>query len=280
MTNEPKESRRRLPPLTGTKRGLYLYSGNQCAFDDPPCPNRLVLESGTLNAQIAHIQAVGEWEARGNHTLSDEQLRAPENLVLLCLTHHAEVDKKDLEHEYTVERVRAMKAKHEARFRKGVEALEELFDTTLGVTVTSPANGLALGDPGDAEGGRQQLATLQKFVDQMASLPRTHRAVLEHILAHGNAERPAGLSKGRVSADIKTCKDTMSWSEPDWEERVRSLQATRLLEPDYDDRAYDLRSSADRRAEFNYFVELKELARDRSDLRTVLLDLDFTIFDA
>lgn len=99
---------------------LYADSGNECAF--PGCGAVLVKPGeGTGRAvnigQAAHIVASSRQGPRGGVPLLDDErdIRAS-NRILLCPTHHADVDKQPLV--YTVAVLRQIKEDHERRHRK------------------------------------------------------------------------------------------------------------------------------------------------------------------
>lgn len=113
---------------------LYADSGNECAF--PSCRAVLVKtgdgsDSAVNIGQAAHIVASSRQGPRGGELLLDEErdTRAS-NRILLCPTHHAEVDKQPLV--YTVAVLRQMKEDHERRHRKQPPSRESR------VTMTAP----------------------------------------------------------------------------------------------------------------------------------------------
>ena len=85
--------KRSYPP--STLKNLFGLSDNQCAF--PKCkipviePSTRYSESVVIG-QISHIYALSENGPRGKAGFSQEDLNAPQNLILLCPTHHALVD--------------------------------------------------------------------------------------------------------------------------------------------------------------------------------------------
>ena len=101
-----------------TLKTLFALSGNQCAY--PECANPIV-EPATgysrelVTGQICHIHAVAEKGPRGKPGLAQKELNSPENLILLCPTHHAIVDGQ---HEsYPPEELKRWKRDHENRMR-------------------------------------------------------------------------------------------------------------------------------------------------------------------
>lgn len=95
---------------------LFGRSGNECAH--PECTNPLIEnetpQSGAqIVAHICHIYAISEDGPRGKIGLTEAELNAPENLILLCQHHHAVVDKQ---HEtYTADLLDRWKKQHEEK---------------------------------------------------------------------------------------------------------------------------------------------------------------------
>lgn len=107
--------------LPGPERNLlYADSANECAF--PGCGAVLVKPGeGSGKAvnvgEAAHVVASSRQGPRGGVPLSDsERDTRASNRILLCPTHHTEVDKQPLV--YTVEVLRLMKSDHERKHRK------------------------------------------------------------------------------------------------------------------------------------------------------------------
>lgn len=107
---------------------LYVSAGGRCSF--PGCEKRLVRPGeGRARAvnigELAHIVAASRQGPRGGHPLDDVERDArASNRILLCPSHHTEIDKEPLI--YTVEVLRQMKDDHEARHR-GAEAEAEVI---------------------------------------------------------------------------------------------------------------------------------------------------------
>jgi hypothetical protein len=97
-------------PSTPTIKRLFALSGNRCAF--PNCNATMALND-TLVGQICHIRARKPNAARYDPAQTAAERHDYDNLILLCPPHHKVVD--DDEESYTVERLRKMKADHEAR---------------------------------------------------------------------------------------------------------------------------------------------------------------------
>jgi hypothetical protein len=82
MTEEPK----RLQPTKETLRELYLKSGNFCAF--PGCTRLMMNQDGVFIGNVCHIEAAEEGGQRFNAAMTNEERRAPANLMLMCYDHH------------------------------------------------------------------------------------------------------------------------------------------------------------------------------------------------
>lgn len=80
----------------------------------------------TLIGMECHIEAQSESGPRFNKNLMEKQIDSFENLILLCPTHHKIVD--DNPKDYTVERLKKMKADHESRVRKVLDNKTEFDD--------------------------------------------------------------------------------------------------------------------------------------------------------
>ncbi|HYW39250.1 MAG TPA: hypothetical protein VE957_14140 [Terriglobales bacterium] len=103
------------------QRILLLSSGNRCAFLG--CSNTLVQHVGVMKrpvvtGQIAHIISESADGPRGTEYLPQGEHNKHTNLIYLCPQHHKEVD--DQPEIYTVERLRQMKADHEAAIQQAI----------------------------------------------------------------------------------------------------------------------------------------------------------------
>lgn len=100
----------RLPPKSSTVRLLFAKSWNRCAF--PGCTQVLVNAKGQFLGQICHIEAASPEGERFNPSMTDEDRRHHDNLILLCYPHHVETDEIA---EYPTAIMKEMKNRHETR---------------------------------------------------------------------------------------------------------------------------------------------------------------------
>jgi hypothetical protein len=170
-----------------TIKKLYLYSGNECAF--PGCSARIIDDEGDVVAQLAHIEAAEEGGPRYNDSQSDEERRHFDNLLYLCYLHHKKTDGPT----YTVEKMKDMKRRHEARFgdhavRRMQEALQDLTE------LVSPEGSFSLGRLTQLEEYAFEVESLElrttsegvrEFASQLSDIPLQHRSLLRILLEKG-----------------------------------------------------------------------------------------------
>jgi len=100
--------------LTVVKR-LFAKSGNQCAI--PWCHAPLVVEDHSI-AEICHIRARRKGGPRYDSELTAAEKDDFKNLILLCPTHHTEVDKSPVK--YSVDILTEIKEMHERESQKEI----------------------------------------------------------------------------------------------------------------------------------------------------------------
>ena len=112
---------------------LFALNYNQCSF--PGCDQAMVapLTSDASNfdvrGQICHIVSPRQHGPRANTDLTQEQLRHPNNLIVLCRNHHHEIDANPKI--YTVSVLRKMKRDHEVAVRHNVMMNSSNISTNL-----------------------------------------------------------------------------------------------------------------------------------------------------
>ena len=115
-----------------TLKVLFTLSGDQCAY--PHCTNP-VIEPATqkseahVAAQICHIYAHSADGPRGKPGLTPEELKSPENLILLCGHHHGIVDGQ---HEtYPARMLREWKQNRESRTHQRLSGDIEIVEPSV-----------------------------------------------------------------------------------------------------------------------------------------------------
>jgi hypothetical protein len=96
---------------------LWGRAAGRCEFDG--C-NRILYRSSITqeavnHAEKAHIYSFSESGSRGHDGVSDGELNAHDNLMLVCHECHRKIDKELDGGRYTPELLRGMKSRHEAR---------------------------------------------------------------------------------------------------------------------------------------------------------------------
>lgn len=113
----PKDKARKYKP--STVRRLDILSGNECA--NPNCTKKLIAEDGiSIISKICHITAASKEGPRFDQTLSDNERRGFDNLILLCDEHHVIVDNKENESEYPVQLLKKWKSDHERKILESI----------------------------------------------------------------------------------------------------------------------------------------------------------------
>jgi hypothetical protein len=196
---------KRLKPRPDTVRHLFAHSGNECAFEG--CDHPLIDTHSNFVAELCHIEAAEIGGERFNPSMTNEDRRTRENLILLCHRHHIETN--DVAR-FPVKRLKEIKAKHEANFVAGTlpisekefeEAAEQIAESSI-VDVTKKAvvhlpQTLAAFDerpevPADELPGT--LGVLHPYLEKLRRLPLDTRGVLLVIVERGeNVHDDVGL---------------------------------------------------------------------------------------
>jgi hypothetical protein len=185
-TKKPK----RLTPRPEVLRELYLLSGNQCAM--PNCRNVIIDDKGAVIGQVCHIEAAMPNGPRFNKDQTNEQRRQLSNLVLICSNHHVQIDSKKHEDNWPLEKVRALKAEHEAKFKAIPGSLEQRFNKQF----SDSTDLLDPTDPGDfkkleevlpecklhREERKKRKATVAKYLKNLARVPDTERDFMLSVI--------------------------------------------------------------------------------------------------
>ncbi|MGI5484982.1 hypothetical protein [Streptomyces lavendofoliae] len=131
--NTPVE---RLEIKDSVQRKLFMLSGNECAW--PTCRQVLVPSEGGWFGHIAHIRAAKPGGPRFDETMTNNQRREFDNLLLLCAKHHRLIDDGETAHRYSREDLEEIKRQHEGRFAHALDDLsreeEQYVDYTASIT--------------------------------------------------------------------------------------------------------------------------------------------------
>jgi hypothetical protein len=163
-------------PSRPTVKKLFTFSGNLCAF--PKCKMPVVYPgTDSIVCEICHIKGEKPTAPRWDASQTDEERHGFDNLILLCGVHHKVID--DDEDAYTVERLRKMKADHEAKF-KGAGVDDSLAERVAVLIQNNAITGGSIIHTQSQSGGQ----TAHSIVNQYGDTARQIRsAVADGLIA-------------------------------------------------------------------------------------------------
>lgn len=270
VTEVPK----RLAPTRDTLRELYLKSGNRCAF--PGCKKSLFNIKGVFVGQICHIEAAEPSGERFNEKQTNEQRRAPANLVLMCYDHHVETDDVD---KFPVAAMVRIKTEHEKKFSDVVGTmLMTVTDHTTLTTAMVPNNLTAINavlksGSSDEELG-ESLAELSKLIDKISKVPIPSRALFSILVKRGE--------KGRFGADLECSiaeiKQATNLSNNDLRECFSILDNAGLtFDNDVNDFGVRMVGIAKAKSGWPVWSDLKKFCKKKDlDISLMIEGLDFS----
>lgn len=270
VTEVPK----RLAPTRDTLRELYLKSGNRCAF--PGCKKSLFNIKGVFVGQICHIEAAEPGGERFNKKQTNEQRRAPANLVLMCYDHHVETDDVD---KFPVAAMVRIKTEHEKKFSDVVGTmLMTVTDHTTLTTALVPNNLTAINavlqwGSSDEELG-ESLAELSKLIDKISKVPIPSRALFSILVKRGE--------KGRFGADLECSiaeiKQATNLSNNDLRECFSILDNAGLtFDNDVNDFGVRMVGIAEAKSGWPVWSDLKKFCKKKDlDISLMIEGLDFS----
>lgn len=280
------EGPKRLEPTKETIREIFAKSGNICAFTG--CNRLMIDEDGTFIGQICHIEGVkGE---RYNHEMSNEERRAPENLMLMCYEHHIKTNNEQI---YTVDVLRKMKEEHERKFSNPEDAILLNFcDHTEDRNVIRPKNLRKFFDilkyPEDEQDGI--LDTLNTVIDKLERIPENvlyeYAAIVDRIYKMRYNEKITDItgssSMSILEHDIKSAfrmndKETFEMAKRFESYDLGFAEKGTFRGNEYE-QVYFVLNNLD--FEWNFFLDLSEFcANINIKLPSILKKLDFSILD-
>ena len=187
------EKPKRLAPTSDTLRGIYLKSGNQCAFSG--CRQVMINSEGAFIGQICHIEAAEPGGERFNPKQSNEDRRKASNLLLMCYEHH--VTTNDVV-AFTVSRMQQIKGEHEAKFSDIVgKMLASVVDHT---TLSAPKKATSLQRMNTvlewtltADELTAMIEDVSELADRLSKVPIPARKLFHIIVSRGQEESLVGL---------------------------------------------------------------------------------------
>jgi hypothetical protein len=197
---------------------LCLKSGNLCAF--PDCNVELAKQGSTGSNMIigvmAHIKGKNPTSARYDSSMGDKDRDSYENRVLLCPTHHIEIDKDP--NLYTVEKLLEIKTNHEAWVKESLRK-EEISITFVELEATTQflvSKEIQIGEaisvipPKDKINKNQLSASVEEYI-KIGMLKS--RLVSQYITQHPDVDFGERLKKGFVDKYLEFKNNGMSGDE-------------------------------------------------------------------
>lgn len=278
---------KRLKPRTDTLRELYIFSGNMCAM--PDCKTLLIDEYGTWIGEVAHIYAASNGGPRANTSLSQEERRDAENLILLCRNCHRKID--DKVEQYPAEILIKIKERHEGPYRKGLEQAE-LKDCMDEYTPKLPDSLGALGIMRSDEEYEDVRESLENVTDRLSKVPPDTRDFLAKCIKRSSARQSrAGNEELEVlAAEIKKSlsRHGIQISNKELHNHVRILEKYNFAYYEEIDDLTGHRESIVLKDEASILSTARDIAKDEQavtseghpvTLETILVRLDFSSFE-
>ena len=262
---------------------LWTRAAGMCSH--PDCKTRLVLEASGKDeiakiGQAAHIVAAMPGGPRGDAEAARREVNRYENLILLCPTHHAMVDKQPATH--TVDRLMTWKAEHEA----WVEVLTEPArrDVPWTAVVHQEFQRMDVEEAKSAVGAGNCVAAVVELRTSpertgWAEAAQIERNLVEDMLARTPAERrrfavysfgriPLAVQLGYVLGDRSRVRlfhydrDRGSWQWPDGERTGGRLREPAATNPGTGKGAASIRVSLSARVRAEDVAEVAETELD------------------
>lgn len=258
---------------SSTARALWLKSGNQCAY--PTCQKTLLDDAGIFVGEIAHIEGLNPGSARYNPSMTDEERNAPENLMLMCPTHHTEVDK---DKRRTVLELKKWKSDHERKYSDISHIFQGVVsDYTAGTLVQYPQNLKGI-FPGLTKKERMESAEeVRELIDKLKPIPHMTKSFLAIAVARAHMERGIWFV-----ADLDEIRAVASMPIDDVRIHVNILNTHNIAYyDDDDDMGRHMLRIQPAYSGWNIWNDIQTFFNKDSDMITrMLLDMDFTILDA
>jgi hypothetical protein len=272
MPEEPK----RLTPTFDTARELYLKSGNECAY--PSCDHRIVNDAGVLVAELCHIEAALPGGERFNPLQTNEERRSFANLMLMCHMHHKITDDVAT---YTVERLREMKATHEAKFTNVVERIRASITDQTALDEIQYAGSLIRWESTvrwglDPTELAPMVEEIHDFAERLKRLPLRTREFLTVVLERGQAYGYLGDEWSALFDDIVEATHLSSGAVA---KHLGILEHHELGHGEEDEGRYSIVLSK-QASGWHIWEDLKKFAaKTKVPLREILVELRFNLLD-
>jgi hypothetical protein len=234
---------------------------------------------GVLIGRIVHIEAAKPGGPRFRASMTNEERRSFENLMLMCGTHHDVVD-ADLEH-WTVRKLHDLKKEHEATYSGAVDQLRgTIGDVTEGTSWRSATNLRKLDVAGQtAEEIAWSIEVLDDLAARLAAIPLAARSLLALIAIRGGVR---DMAAGEIAIPAFFLEKIADCSRSELYNQINVLEHAgfALVDEPFESAPEVVIRSTPREVGWPVFADLSEIAGgDPALIRQVVIDLDFTAFD-
>jgi hypothetical protein len=234
-----------IPEKTRTR--LWVLAGGRCQYEG--CNEPLWRDNLTMTemnaAYIAHIVSATPAGPRGDKVLSPKLAKVISNLMLMCDRHHRLIDREQVA-EHPVDRLTAMKKKHEARielltsFQEHMKSHVLIYETNVGQHAAkvvfdlakdamiaerrypAEAQAIELGfcnspaKDGTEEYWTQERENLRYWITHSLQ-PRVRCGDVQHLSVFAFSTQPLLIELGRLLSDIRAAEVYQLHREPpDW----------------------------------------------------------------
>ena len=276
------EKPKRLAPTKATVRNLFGVSGNECAFKG--CTQRIIDSDGVIVGQICHIEAAERGGPRFNPCMTNEQRRELSNLVLLCYKHHKKTDNTK---DWSVDRMKKMKADHEAQYINNIEKVRNFFfDYTKEKEVSRARTGEALKSVPEWEDSspEERIETandINDFFDGWADIPEETLNFISIVVNRGKPQR-GHIGSYAIDAHYDDVVAACSISDDEAKRQIGIIEHHNVgrLAQEYEDYGPFLISIYGPEGGWDMWGYLKDFAEiEKIDLRQIIVNGQLDILD-
>lgn len=237
---------------------------------------------GEFIAQLCHIEAAEPGGERFNPKMTNEERRSVENLLLLCYDHHITTNNVA---EYSVARLKKMKADHEALYADPTEKiLASFIDVTEGLPLRPPSTLDYLNQVMNWNESPEELKqTLKKYFEPLCEdlkkIPRRAKEILAIILRRGKAISGSYGIRDFYSVLYFDLREALETSDRELSEQIRVLEHHKFAYFVEDDEGNPTVET--KRFDWELWKTIVDFCQETNiDIERIVVYGDITLFDA
>lgn len=258
--------------ISTTLRSLWLRSGNQCAH--PACHRALLNDSGIFVGDIAHIEGLNPKSARYNPNMNDAERNAPENLMLMCPTHHREVD---ISSKHTAVELLKWKNDHEKKYSDIANIFQGMIsDYTAEIQISYPKNLRRLVPGLSVEQEKENVEIFCEMLDKLQPVPNATKSFLAIAVSRARKK-----SFRTFAADLHEICSVGTLSPREANQHKNILETHKLAYYDDGEPGQDLLALIpDHHSGWNIWEDIQNyFKKNPNEITKLLVDMDFTVLD-